>query len=103
MFGTRDEALALVFDILHETERSSTSNTIDLEQRFQASIQIYSKTSRNIYNYTFRSNLQLFFTASSHFEIPSLGFKLQRVKILSVELGRVTVLSPTPANPRTTD
>ena len=38
VFGTRDEALALVFDKLHETEQSSTSNTIDLEQRFQANI-----------------------------------------------------------------
>ena len=75
----------------------SISNSV-FKQAFKFTLKL-----QEINNYTFRSNLQLFFTASSHFEIPSLGFKLQRVKILSVELGRVTVLSPTQANPRTTD
>ena len=75
----------------------SISNSV-FKQAFKLTLKL-----QEINNYTFRSNLQLFFTASSHFEIPSLGCKLQRVKILSVELGRVTVLSPTPANPRTTD
>ena len=74
----------------------SNSNSV-FKQVFKLTLKL-----QEINNYTFRSNLQLFFTASSHFEIPSLGFKLQRVKILSVELGRVTVLSPTQANPRTT-
>ena len=74
----------------------SNSNSV-FKQVFKLTLKL-----QEINNYTFRSNLQLFFTASSHFEIPSLGFKLQRVKILSVELGRVTVLSPTQANPRAT-
>ena len=75
----------------------SISNSV-FKQAFKLTLKL-----QEINNYTFRSNLQLFFTASSHFEIPSLGCKLQRVKILSVELGRVTVLSPTQANPRTSD
>ena len=75
----------------------SISNSV-FKQAFKLTLKL-----QEINNYTFRSNLQLFFTASSHFEIPSLGCKLQRVKILSVELGRVTVLFPTQANPRTTD
>ena len=75
----------------------SISNSV-FKQAFKLTLKL-----QEISNYTFRCNLQLFFTASSHFEIPSLGFKLQRVKILSVELGRVTVLSPTQANPCTTD
>ena len=69
----------------------SISNSV-FKQAFKLTLKL-----QEINNYTFRSNLQLFFTASSHFEIPSLGCKLQRVKILSVELGRVTVLSPTQA------